>query len=150
MTLHNNEHLSLATKITAANGKSIPAVTVFSHALRYFKDHALQELSEQSATRILNEDVRWVVTVPAIWKQPAKQFMRAAAYEAGIASPDFPDQLLIALEPEAASIYCRRMKLHQLVPEETHFQRSSLHWQKDRDTESEAGSTISDKDLNFP
>lgn len=59
----------------------MPAVTVFAHALRYFKDHALQELSDQSATRILNEDVRWVVTVPAIWKQPAKQFMRAAAYK---------------------------------------------------------------------
>ena len=32
-------------------------------------------------------------------------------------SPDHPDQLLIALEPEAASIYCRRLKLNQLVPE---------------------------------
>lgn len=59
----------------------MPAVTVFGHALRYFKEHALQELTDQSSTRILNEDVRWVVTVPAIWKQPAKQFMRAAAYK---------------------------------------------------------------------
>lgn len=73
--------MSLDTEITAANGKRMPAVTVFAHALRYFKDHALQELSDQSSTRILNEDVRWVVTVPAIWKQPAKQFMRAAAYK---------------------------------------------------------------------
>ena len=27
------------------------------------------------------EDVRWVVTVPAIWRQQAKQFMREAAYQ---------------------------------------------------------------------
>ncbi|GFT73876.1 heat shock 70 kDa protein 12A [Nephila pilipes] len=148
MTLHHSEHLSLETEIAAANGKRMPAVTVFAHALRYFKDHALQELSDQSATKILNEDVRWVVTVPAIWKQPAKQFMRAAAYKAGIASPDYPEQLLIALEPEAASIYCRRMRLHQLVPEETHFQRSSFQWQKEREVESEAGSIISDKDFS--
>ncbi|KAG8197342.1 hypothetical protein JTE90_013469 [Oedothorax gibbosus] len=146
MALHHSEHLSLDTEIAAANGKRMPAVTVFAHALRYFKDHALQELTDQSSTRILNEDVRWVVTVPAIWKQPAKQFMRAAAYKAGIASPDYPEQLLIALEPEAASIYCRRIRLHQLVPDETHFQRASFQWQKDKDTESEAGSTISDKD----
>lgn len=26
-------------------------------------------------------DIRWVVTVPAIWKQPARQLMREAAYE---------------------------------------------------------------------
>jgi hypothetical protein len=50
-------------------------------ALRYFKEHALKELSSQSATIIVNEDVRWVITVPAIWKAPAKQFMRQAAYE---------------------------------------------------------------------
>ncbi|XP_054721285.1 uncharacterized protein LOC129231062 [Uloborus diversus] len=150
MTLHNNEHLSLDTEIAAANGKQLKAVTVFAHALRYFKDHALQELSDQSATRILNEDVRWVVTVPAIWRQPAKQFMRAAAYKAGIATAEYPDQLLIALEPEAASIYCRRMRLHQLVPEETQFQRSSFNWQKENDTDSEVNSSLCDKDFSFP
>lgn len=32
-------------------------------------------------------------------------------------SPEFPDQLLIALEPEAASIFVRRLRLSQLVPE---------------------------------
>ena len=37
--------------------------------------------------------------------------------QAGIASPEYPDQLLIALEPEAASIYVRRLRMHQLVPE---------------------------------
>lgn len=29
---------------------------------------------------MLENTVRWVLTVPAIWKQPAKQFMREAAY----------------------------------------------------------------------
>lgn len=117
MTLHSNEDLSRDTEILAANGKPMPALTVFAHALRYFRDQALKELSEQSATTILPDDVRWVVTVPAIWRQPAKQFMRAAAYKAGIASPDSPDQLIIALEPEAASIYCRKLRMHQLVPD---------------------------------
>ena len=68
-------------EIKAANGKSLRAVTVFAHALRFFKDHVLEELSDQSATKILEEDIQWVLTVPAIWKAPAKQFMRTAAYE---------------------------------------------------------------------
>ncbi|XP_049267910.1 heat shock 70 kDa protein 12A isoform X2 [Rhipicephalus sanguineus] len=117
MTLHSNENLSRDTEIRAANGRPMAALTVFAHALRYFRDQALKELSEQSATVILPDDVRWVVTVPAIWRQPAKQFMRAAAYKAGIGSPDFPEQLIIALEPEAASVYCRKLRMHQLVPE---------------------------------
>ena len=69
------------TTIAASNGDQIPAVQLFSFALRYFKEHALKELSAQSATIIVNEDVRWVITVPAIWRAPAKQLMRQAAYE---------------------------------------------------------------------
>ena len=65
--------------------------------------------------RVSAEDVRWVVTVPAIWRQQAKQFMREAAYQADIASARQPDQLVIALEPEAASVYCRKLKMNQLV-----------------------------------
>ena len=38
-------------------------------------------------------------------------------FQAGIASTSNPDQLLIALEPEVASIYVRRQRLHQLLPE---------------------------------
>ena len=68
-------------EIKAANGKTLRAVTVFAHALKFFKDHVLEELSDQSATKILEEDIQWVITVPAIWRAPAKQFMRTAAYE---------------------------------------------------------------------
>ena len=74
------QDLNTDTTVTASNGKECSALSVFSHSLRFFKEHALQELSDQSATKILNEDVRWVITVPAIWKAPAKQFMRHAAY----------------------------------------------------------------------
>jgi len=49
--------------------------------LRFFRDHALRELSHQCGTIIDNDDVRWVVTVPAIWNEQAKKFMRLAAYE---------------------------------------------------------------------
>lgn len=40
----------------------------------------LQELREQCPSLPEKNSVRWVLTVPAIWKQPAKQFMREAAY----------------------------------------------------------------------
>lgn len=34
-----------------------------------------------------------------------------------MASRSHPDQLVISLEPEAASIYCRRLRMTQLVPD---------------------------------
>lgn len=35
--------------------------------------------------------------------------------QAGMVSPENPEQLIIALEPEAASIYCRKLRLHQMI-----------------------------------
>lgn len=95
----------------------MPALLVFAQSLRYFKNHALNQLSDQCGIQIVDEDVRWVVTVPALWRQKAKQFMRMASYQAGLASPDDPNRLLISPEPEAAAIYCRKLKIDQLVPE---------------------------------
>ena len=37
--------------------------------------------------------------------------------QAEIANRANPSQLVIALEPEAASVYCRKLKLNQLVPD---------------------------------
>ena len=39
-----------------------------------------------------------------------------------------PSQLLIALEPEAASIYCRKLKLREIVPEEDYAIRSGVNY----------------------
>ncbi|XP_067894460.1 heat shock 70 kDa protein 12B [Heterodontus francisci] len=115
MKIHITCDLTMETELEAVNGKRVKALDVFAHALRYFRKHSLKELKEQFSITLDTDDVRWVITVPAIWKQPAKQFMREAAYLAGLASPEYPEQLLIALEPEAASIYCRKLRLHQLI-----------------------------------
>ncbi|XP_061546502.1 heat shock 70 kDa protein 12A isoform X4 [Phycodurus eques] len=115
MKLHTTANLSINTDLQAANGKRVKALDIFAYALAFFKEQALKELSDQTGGEFDNNDVRWVITVPAIWKMPAKQFMREAAYKSGLVSRDNPEQLIIALEPEAASIYCRKLRLHQMV-----------------------------------
>uniref|UniRef100_A0A671KR85 Heat shock 70 kDa protein 12A n=1 Tax=Sinocyclocheilus anshuiensis TaxID=1608454 RepID=A0A671KR85_9TELE len=114
MKLHTTANLSIDTDLHAANGKKVKALGIFAYALAFFKEQALK-LSDQAGSDFDNADVRWVITVPAIWKMPAKQFMREASYKAGLVSRENPDQLIIALEPEAASIYCRKLRLHQMV-----------------------------------
>lgn len=51
---------------------------VFSEMIRYFKNHLMTECKSQK-TGITEEDILFVITVPAIWTDPAKQFMREAA-----------------------------------------------------------------------
>uniref|UniRef100_A0AAQ4RID1 Heat shock protein 12B n=1 Tax=Gasterosteus aculeatus aculeatus TaxID=481459 RepID=A0AAQ4RID1_GASAC len=115
MKIHSTSDLTMETELEAVNGRRVRAIEVFGHALHFFREHALKEVKDQSSSVLEGEDVRWVLTVPAVWRQPAKQFMREAAYLAGLVSRDCPEQLLIALEPEAASIYCRKLRLHQVL-----------------------------------
>lgn len=69
-------------ELEADNGRTLPALTVFSESLCYMKDHALKTIGEASfQTACEPEDVTWVVTVPAIWDASARQFMRLAAKE---------------------------------------------------------------------
>lgn len=110
MELQYTERIHRDMTLTAVNGSQVSAVTVFANALCYFKELFMQELYDQSSSGIVETAIRWVITVPAIWSQSAKQFMRLAAYEAGLLEEDGNDELLVALEPEAASIYCQKLK----------------------------------------
>lgn len=112
MYLHNDESLCLDTMIRAANGKHLKAKTVFAHAIKFLKEEALQMIRMETKDEGYKmEDIQWVLTVPAIWTPKAKQFMREAAYEAGIGSRENPKQLMIALEPEAAAVFCTEKNL---------------------------------------
>ncbi|XP_051504637.1 heat shock 70 kDa protein 12B [Myxocyprinus asiaticus] len=115
MKIHSTSDLSMETELESVSGRRVRAIEVFAHALRFFREHALKEVKDQSSSVLEGNEVRWVITVPAVWRQPAKQFMREAAYLAGLVTPDCPEKLLIALEPEAASIYCRKLRLHQVI-----------------------------------
>ncbi|XP_052068176.1 heat shock 70 kDa protein 12A-like isoform X2 [Mytilus californianus] len=92
------------------------ALDVFSLSIKALKDHFLNKIREQIA-EIDIDDIRWVLTVPAIWSDGAKQFMRSSAEKAGIPS----NRLRIALEPEAASIYCQYLPTEKLEGAEKGF-----------------------------
>ncbi|KAK9508986.1 hypothetical protein O3M35_006410 [Rhynocoris fuscipes] len=111
MKLHNNMDVNRESKVSALNGKNVSALLVFSHTLRYMKDHVLKELNDQGSY----PRIRWVITVPALWTQQAKQFVREAAYMADICTPENSDHLLIALEPKAASVCCRHLHFDQII-----------------------------------
>ncbi|XP_078592854.1 heat shock 70 kDa protein 12A-like [Branchiostoma floridae x Branchiostoma japonicum] len=105
------------TNLTARNGKRLRAMDVFADALRFLKGQALDVMRERTDVDFTTADIQWVLTVPAIWQPSARQFMRDAAYKAHLLSPENPDQLIIALEPEAASLWCRQLKLVEFAEE---------------------------------
>ncbi|WP_406113788.1 Hsp70 family protein [Kitasatospora purpeofusca] len=51
------------------------------------------------------DEIRWCLTVPAIWDDYQKQLMKEAAVAAGL--PDDPRRMQLVLEPEAAAYHAR-------------------------------------------
>ena len=67
-----------------ANGKRFPLIEVISKTLQYVKEEALKETGRSLPDGLQAREVQWVLTVPAIWADGAKGFMRKAAYQAGL------------------------------------------------------------------
>jgi len=56
------------------------AIDVFGLAIGYLRNHLLQRLHSRDNQNILHENmIQWVLTIPAIWSDKAKHFMRRAA-----------------------------------------------------------------------
>ena len=73
-----NQGLNRQVEIEDINGKRMPAITIFSMAINYMRKHLMDALKKQ-VSDIKQADVMFVITVPAIWNDASKQFMREAA-----------------------------------------------------------------------
>ena len=61
-------------------GQSMRALQVFSASIRFMKDTVWKRMKD-AIMDLRETDIHWVLTVPAIWEDGAKQFMRIAANE---------------------------------------------------------------------
>ncbi|XP_062599964.1 heat shock 70 kDa protein 12A-like [Saccostrea cucullata] len=107
MSIFNKEEpLSKAVKIKSIDGKEMVAFDVFSAAIEFLRKHLLYSLEQQGAV-FRETDICWVLTVPAIGNDSARQFMREAAVKAGISG----NQCLIAPEPMVGLLYCKKLPM---------------------------------------
>lgn len=105
MLLHNCETLTRETTVEDINGVSMPAITIFTMAIKYLKEQLLQSL-DLSSGFVKETDIQYILTVPAIWDEKARMFMKEAAVEAGLSDR----RLRLCREPDAAAIYCQSVK----------------------------------------
>ncbi|ETO29543.1 hypothetical protein RFI_07582 [Reticulomyxa filosa] len=101
------KEMDLEPYLTAANGKKRKSMDVLVQAFKFMRGHIMGVLKDTTFVEEV-EDVQWVVTVPAIWSNTAKNRMREAALRAGLINNSIPDHLIIAFEPECGSVVARR------------------------------------------
>jgi molecular chaperone DnaK (HSP70) len=97
----------MQTNAKSIDGREMPLMTVIAESLKFISNKALIKLEEQIGKGVNKNKIRWVLTVPALWSEEHKLFMRKAAVEAGIIDHSNSPSLLLCLEPEGASIQCR-------------------------------------------
>ncbi|XP_063405923.1 heat shock 70 kDa protein 12B-like [Mytilus trossulus] len=95
-------------KMNLHNNKPVSAVDVFSLSIKALVDHFMDSVKKQG-TGVKIQEIQWVLTIPAIWTDAAKQFMRECAEKVILFK-----KLLLALEPETASIFCQYLPTEKL------------------------------------
>jgi vacuolar-type H+-ATPase subunit F/Vma7 len=78
MFLYNLQRITRDIKIKDETKKEMEALKVFQFAIQYLKEHLYKSISDK-IKGIQEHDLHYVLTVPAIWEDSAKQFMREAA-----------------------------------------------------------------------
>lgn len=70
--------------IAADNRVTLPLVYVMSLALQHIKGQILDRLNSTDQVTLRSSDIRFVLTVPAIWSEFGKIVMRTAAFRGGL------------------------------------------------------------------
>jgi len=65
-------------EIGDVRGKSLPAIHVFSAAIGALRQHLMKQV-EKRGIPLRPDEIKWVLTVPAMWTDKAKEFMRESA-----------------------------------------------------------------------
>lgn len=93
--------------IYEVDGTAFNVISLVSDYLRVIKERAIDRVCKAAGTVIESQDIRWCLTVPAMWTEREKRFMRLAAKQAELF--DEEDNFQLVLEPEAAAVYCQQL-----------------------------------------
>ncbi|KAJ3284036.1 hypothetical protein HDU76_008364, partial [Blyttiomyces sp. JEL0837] len=95
MQSYSKESINEGTMLEDETTKEkISALEVIAASLREIKKCAVEEIIA-SGNSVKDDEILWVVTVPAVWREDAKRLMRLAAIRAGLTRRDRNTSLLL-------------------------------------------------------
>ncbi|KAJ6244632.1 hsp70 family protein [Anaeramoeba flamelloides] len=103
MKLYQNN--SLNPKIRSYSGEEWEFIKVLSGLFRFIYQKFVESVNIFNSKFQLDKDkIDWVLTVPAIWEDQAKEIMRIAFHQAGLISSKDSLNLIFCYEPEVAAL----------------------------------------------
>lgn len=109
MELRRKNDMRSGEPCLMVNGRKFLLVDIIADYLRELKSFALGNIQATRTQTVRKKQIRWCLTVPAIWTDEDKDLMRRAAQKAELIgeSRDEQRRLVFAYEPEAAAIFCQ-------------------------------------------
>jgi len=103
--------------INETNGSKLAVIDLIADYIRLIKEEGLKEIKRSTSGEVKDEEIRWCLTIPAIWEAPDKDLMRRAAQKAGLigSSDEEAERLFLVLKPEAAAIFCQEVDKNALA-----------------------------------
>ena len=91
--------------IKSTNGTEANIENIITNILKQISQHAFTQIKKANDNSIKFEEIKWVVTIPAIWEEKSKEIMIRSSKKAGLINRNTDLSLFLALEPEVAAIY---------------------------------------------
>jgi len=98
------DEIELRDELIATNEKRLASSIVFIAAFKHLKSESLKFLKKKKIRNILDNEIQWIITVPAIWSDSAKHKMRKWAIASGLIDENVSNQCKIVYEPDCASL----------------------------------------------
>ena len=98
------KQISISNELIASNGRKCSSDFVFISAFKHIQEEAFKFLKKKKIRGINNDEIQWIITVPAIWNDHAKHQMKQWAILAGLINKNIPNQCKIVYEPDCASL----------------------------------------------
>eukprot|EP01084_Bolivina_argentea_P078664 142759_1 len=95
--------INIKKRLKAANQITYPAELVFVAAFEHIQDLA-QKYMRHQGWKAEPHEIQWIITVPAIWNDNAKNNMRQWVIKAGLVNPKILGQCQIVYEPDCAAL----------------------------------------------
>lgn len=115
--LHDGKDRDKDGPFIMREGKKFSVMKLIAEFLKLVKEVALKDIAETlGGEGLLDEnEIRWCLTVPAVWREDSKQLMSRAAQLAGLIGEGTQEaeRLLLVLEPEAAAVHCQQVMMRK-------------------------------------
>eukprot|EP01084_Bolivina_argentea_P029607 54968_1 len=99
------DYINIEQYLTASDGQKVLSKTVFIAVFQYLQAKAKEFVPRNVTQEIIHDDeIQWIVTVPAIWSQNAQNNMKQWITEAGLVNKYILNQCVIVYEPDCASL----------------------------------------------